>query len=133
MYGTRSSRSQMFFKIGVFKNFVLFTGKLFCWSLSFITFTQKRLQHRCFFCKHCEIFKNNLFYRTLPVAAFVVMTLPQNSCTEGSIYKTYSEKFLKTQRKTSVSESETLVSCEFCEIFKSIFFTEHLQTTASVF
>ena len=29
----RSSRSQMFFKIGVLKNFTLFTGKHLCWSL----------------------------------------------------------------------------------------------------
>ena len=25
-----------------------------------------------------------------------------------------------------------MFSCEFCEIFKNTFFTEHLQTTASV-
>ena len=29
----RSSRSRMFFKIGVLKNFVIFTGKHLCWSL----------------------------------------------------------------------------------------------------
>ena len=29
----RSSRSQMLFKIGVFKNFANFTGKHLCWSL----------------------------------------------------------------------------------------------------
>ena len=29
----RSSRSQMFFKIGVLKNFATFTGKHLCWSL----------------------------------------------------------------------------------------------------
>ena len=28
----RSSRLQMFFKIGVLKNFVIFTGKRLCWS-----------------------------------------------------------------------------------------------------
>ena len=31
----RSSRSQMFFKIGVLKNFANFTGKHLCWSLFF--------------------------------------------------------------------------------------------------
>ena len=33
------------------------------------------------------------------------------------------------------SKKETLAqvfSCEFCEIFKSTFFTEHLQATASI-
>ena len=29
----RSSRSQMFFKIGVLKNFVIFTAKYLCWDL----------------------------------------------------------------------------------------------------
>ena len=29
----RSSRLQMFFKIGVLKNFAIFTGKHMCWSL----------------------------------------------------------------------------------------------------
>ena len=32
----RSSRSQVFFKIGVIKNFPIFTGKVLCWSLSLI-------------------------------------------------------------------------------------------------
>ena len=47
----RCSRSQMFFKIGVLKNFVIFTGKYLCWSLFLIKLTPKtpkRLQHRCF-------------------------------------------------------------------------------------
>ena len=29
----RSSRSQMFFKVGFLKNFVVFTGKHLCWSI----------------------------------------------------------------------------------------------------
>ena len=32
----RSSRSQMFLKIGVFKNFTIFTGTQLCWSLFLI-------------------------------------------------------------------------------------------------
>ena len=45
----RSSRSQMFFKIGVLKNFAIFTGKHLCWSLlQACNFIKKRLQHRCF-------------------------------------------------------------------------------------
>ena len=32
----RSSRSQMLFKIGVLKNFTIFTGKHLCWSLFLI-------------------------------------------------------------------------------------------------
>ena len=38
----------MFFKIGVLKNFVIFTGKYLCWGLFLIKLTPKRLQRRCF-------------------------------------------------------------------------------------
>ena len=51
----RSSRSKMFFKIGVLKNLVMLTGKYLCWSLFLIKAANlkacnllKRLQHRCF-------------------------------------------------------------------------------------
>ena len=40
-----SSRSQMFFKTGIFKNFVIFTRKHLCWNPFLI---KLRLQHRCF-------------------------------------------------------------------------------------
>ena len=45
----RSSRSQMFFKTGVLKNFAIFTGKKLFWSLKNIS--------RCCFCSLCV--KNN--------------------------------------------------------------------------
>ena len=54
---SRSSRLQTFFKTGVFKNFVIFTGKHLCWSF-FLTPTQM------FSCEYCEILKNNFFQRT---------------------------------------------------------------------
>ena len=57
----RSSRSQMFFKIGILKNFTIFTGKQLCWRDS---------NTGMFSCEYCEFFKNRFFYRTLPVAAF---------------------------------------------------------------
>ena len=51
-----SSLSQMFFKIGVLKNFVIFTGKHVCWSPFFnkvvgfrsATLLKKKLHYRCF-------------------------------------------------------------------------------------
>ena len=45
----RSSRSQIFFKIGALNSFTIFTGKHLCWSL-FKAFNviNKRLQHRCY-------------------------------------------------------------------------------------
>ena len=59
----KSSRSQMFFKIGVLKNFAIFTGKHMCKSLFLIklkacNFIKKRLQQ-----VFCRTFLN-LFLRT---------------------------------------------------------------------
>ena len=68
----RSSRCQMFFKIGVPKNFVTFTGKHLCWSLFLITLQAFRLiPIRVFSCEYCEIFKNTYFEEYLPTAASV--------------------------------------------------------------
>ena len=52
-FPTVSSHSQMFFKIGVLKNFVKLTGKYLCRGLSLITqlrdgFFKTRLQNSCF-------------------------------------------------------------------------------------
>ena len=44
----RSSRSQMFFKIGVLKNFAIFTGKHLCWSLFLIKFRSLLVMLLCF-------------------------------------------------------------------------------------
>ena len=50
MASLRSSRSQMFFKIGPVINFAIFKGNHMCWSLFLIklqaTLLKKRLQHR---------------------------------------------------------------------------------------
>ena len=58
------SRSQIFFKLGVLKNFASFTGKHLCWSQLYLEETPKQLLS----CEICEIFKNPFFYRTPPVA-----------------------------------------------------------------
>ena len=52
----RSKQSQMFFRIGVFKNFVIFTGKHLCWSLFLIKLQTFR---NSFFPEHfwCSIFQ----------------------------------------------------------------------------
>ena len=73
---SRSSCSQVFFKIDVLESFEIFTGKHLCWSLFLIklhaqkgcNFIKKRPQHM-FSCEYCEIFKNSFFYRASPVAA----------------------------------------------------------------
>ena len=58
----RRSRSQMFLKIGILKNFPIFTGKHLCRSLFLWNFIKKRLRHSCFPVK--EHFKRT-FERTL--------------------------------------------------------------------
>ena len=76
----RSSRSQMFFKIGVFKNFAIFKGKHLCRSLFLIKLQPwrpatllKRDSTQVFSCEYCEIFKNTFFfYRAPPVVAFLL-------------------------------------------------------------
>ena len=60
----RSSHSQMFLKIDVLRNFASFTRKHLCWSLFFNKVAG-------------EVFKNTFFYRTPPVAAFVVFGTKQ--------------------------------------------------------
>ena len=54
----RGNRFQMFFRIGVLKNFANFIRKNLCW---------KRLQHRCFPLKFRKFLRTS--YSTLPVAA----------------------------------------------------------------
>ena len=68
----RSSRSHMFFKIGVLKNFANSTGKHLSWSL-FLTkfFTDLETPTQMLSCTICKIFKNTFFYRTPQVAATV--------------------------------------------------------------
>ena len=74
----KSTRSQMFFRIGVLKNFTKFKGKQLSWSLSLIKSQTsrpanliKRDSNLGFFRWILRIFfKNNFFDRTPPVAAF---------------------------------------------------------------
>ena len=72
-------RWQMFFKIGVLKNFAILTGKHLCWKACH--FIKKRLQHKCFTVNITK-FKNNFFYRTPLVAA-----------SERTLLRMYSKNF----------------------------------------
>ena len=56
----RSSRSQMFFKIAVHKNFSIFTGKHQCWSL----------QHRLFLVDIAKFLRTAIFIEHLRTTAF---------------------------------------------------------------
>ena len=66
----RSSRTQIFFKTGVIRNFAMFTGKSYSLQLYF-NLAPKESSTKVFSCEYCEFFMNNFFYRTHPVAAFV--------------------------------------------------------------
>ena len=64
----RSSRSKMFLKIGVLKNFANLTEKHLCWSLLLIQTlldsvdsVKKRLQHRCYLVKFAKFLKTLFF------------------------------------------------------------------------
>ena len=57
------SRSQMFVKIGVLKNFENFTGKHLCWGLFLETCNviKKKLQQRCFPVKFEKFLRTLIF------------------------------------------------------------------------
>ena len=63
----RCSRSQMFFKISVLKNFVTFTGRYLCWSLFLIKLTPKtpkRLKHRYFLVNIAKFLRTPFLQKT---------------------------------------------------------------------
>ena len=59
----RSTRSQMLFKIGGLKNFVIFTGNHLCWSLFLIKLFKKRIQHSCFPVNFRKLLRTALIHR----------------------------------------------------------------------
>ena len=81
----RSSRTQLFFKTGVIRNFAIFTGKYLYWSLFLLKLHALRpsalfqLRRKRDFtgdsCENCKMVMNSFFYGTLLVAAFVSLIL----------------------------------------------------------
>ena len=82
----RSSRPKVFCKKVVLRNFAEFTGKHLCQTLFFNKVAGFSVRLQVFSCDFCEISKNNLCYRTPPVAAstrFLISNsyfLTANSC-----------------------------------------------------
>ena len=71
--------SCVFCKKGVLRNFAKFTGKHLCPSLFFNKVAGRpETLAQVFSCEFCEISKNTLFYRTLPVAASVLSQIKSN-------------------------------------------------------
>ena len=73
----RSSRSDVFCKKDVLKNFAKFTGKYLCQTLFFnkvaggaCNFIKKEALAQMFSYEFCEISKNTFFYRTRLVVAY---------------------------------------------------------------
>ena len=96
----RSSLLQVFFKIGVLKNFTTFKEKHLCWSLFLIklqawrpTLYQKEILTQVFSYKYCKIVKNSFLYRTPLMAASGFLTkLAENNFEENhSLIKFFSE------------------------------------------
>ena len=72
----RSSRTEVFCKKVILRNFKKFTGKHLCQSLFFnkvagstYNFIKKETLEQVFSCEFCEISKNTFFCRAPPVAA----------------------------------------------------------------
>ena len=78
---SRSRRSQMFFKIGVLKDFALFTGKQLCWSLFLTNFQAWRPATLLKRDSSIGIF--SFFYITPPVVASVRSSHPEMFCKKG--------------------------------------------------
>ena len=71
----RSSLMEMHFKIGVVRNFTIFTGRHLCCSfffnkISVLQLYYKKTPTQVFTCEYSEVFINSYFDRTPPVAAF---------------------------------------------------------------
>ena len=83
----RSSRSRIFFKLDVLKNFASLTGKHLCWSLILIklqalrpaTLLKTDSNTSVFLWNWRSFFMNSFFYRTPPVAASVVFAANQGN------------------------------------------------------
>ena len=88
----RSSRSQLFFKIAVLKNFTKFTGEHLCWSLFLIKRPATLLKRESsigIFLKYCKFFKDSSFYRT-PGGCFSFL---QKQISAKSFIIAYAQKF----------------------------------------
>ena len=91
---------------GVLKNFVIFTGKHLCWSLSFIKlqackFIEKRLQHWCF-PLHVKKFLRTPILKSISLQLLLIILLVQQlMCFRISLYN-YKEKPIFRWRKCSL-------------------------------
>ena len=93
---SRSSRLRMFFKVGVLKNLVNFTGKNPCVGISFIkkepaTLLKKRLQHRYFSVKFAKLLRTPFFTEPL---RWLLLTLIKTFKVPGNLNKNFQLLFI---------------------------------------
>ena len=107
----RTSCSQMFFKIGVLKNIVIFTGKHPCWSLCFNK-VAGLLQHT---------------YFPVNIGEFCGTSFLQNTFSGCFCSCPYARRLQLFSKR----EPDPEFSCEFCEFFQNTFFHRPLLVAAS--
>ena len=90
----KSSSSEVFYKIGVLKNFTKFTGKHLYRSLFQETykFIKTSLRHKCFLC-FCKIFKN-ICKRLLLKKKASTVTIRSKGCQKFGVFCTEERVFL---------------------------------------
>ena len=88
----KSSRSQMFFKIGALKNFAMFTGKRLCWIYFFIklqgwgpAILLKRDSNTCVLLLILRNFEEHLFWRTSANGYFCTYKVNNKYCTSTDL------------------------------------------------
>ena len=101
-------------------------------------FIKKEMLAQVFSYEFCEIYKNTFFIEHLRATASEVSQNQKQQlkvfCKKG-VPKNFAKSTGKRPEVSNFIKKETLTqvfSCEFCEIFKNNFCTEHLWTTASL-
>ena len=100
----RSVRSQMLFKIVIFKTFAIFIRKHLCWSLFLNFFFFKKTPTQVFPCEYCEVFKNSFFIEHLRSCfyCFKILQGLESEQSPGIPSKSCEESFCVFHRKTPV-------------------------------
>ena len=123
-------RLRMFFKIGVLKNFAIFTGKHLSWSLFLINFNEKKLKQRCFpenLSKSISLYSSWNHQKTLGVSEWVSIfghhKIKKYDCNQRHTTKHFTPKYIvKTKLNHIIIKKESWgVELYFlCGLFKKI-------------
>ena len=112
---SKNGRSQMFFKIGVLKNFAIFTGKHLRGSLFLITLQAwkpaalLKIDYNPVSCEYCQIFNNSFFRRTPLVAVFALRLAPEKEMFFIFVYIEIVRKLKYTNDLQSVSSLKSKI------------------------